>query len=308
MFERGYLEYHAQHYDDASMLLLHGDEVHAVLPAHRSAGEWASHGGLTFGGLVLHPRCGAYSVLQMFDALLPALQARGATRLLYKPVPHIYHRQASEDDLYALFRLGARGVRIDLSTSIDLGARSPLAKGRRHALAKARRAGVVVRECADYAGFWPLLERVLGERHGITPTHSLQEIQLLAQRFEQIRFYGAYAGAGVHAGAGDLLAGSVVYHFDQVLHTQYLAASEQGRACGALDAVIAHLLEYAAPRHRWLNFGASSHDQGRALNTGLLAQKEMFGGRSTILQWLALDLQPTARPDVQQEQEHARTA
>jgi Acetyltransferase (GNAT) domain len=296
LFERGYMDYHAQCFADASLLLYDDAELVALLPAHRSGSEVVSHGGLSFGGLVLHPRSGAQDVLKMFDALIPALRAQGATQLRYRPVPHLYHRQPSEDDLYALHRLGARTLRMDLSTSVDLTHRPALAKGRRHALAKARRAAVQVRCSTDYAPFWALLQQVLDERHGVPPTHSLDEIRGLAARFTQIRFYGAYA----EGGEGELLAGAVLYDYDRVAHTQYLAASAAGREVGALDAVIAHLLDEASEQRRWFSFGVSSHEQGRLLNTGLLAQKEMFGGRSTVLQTLVLDLATGER--------HARAA
>lgn len=288
LFERGYMDYHADRFVDGSLMVFDGAEVVAALPAHRIGDDWVSHGGLTFGGLLMHPDTGAQSVLTIFDVLVHALRERGARRLVYKPVPHIFHRQPSEDDLYALHRLGARTVRVDLSTTIDLARRPSLAKGRRHALSKARRAGVVVRESDDYPAFWTLLEEVLADRHGSAPTHRLDEITLLAQRFPQICLFGAYADA---ADGGELLAGAVVYRYDGVLHTQYLASSAAGRDVGALDAVIAYLLDDSADGCRWLSFGVSTVDQGRTLNTGLVGQKEMFGGRSTVLQTLELDLQ-----------------
>jgi hypothetical protein len=284
LFERGYMDYHADRFDDASLLLLDEGEPVALLPAHRVGTHWIAHGGLTFGGLVMDPGLGAQAVIEAFDALIDALRERGATRLVYKPVPHIYHRQPAEDDVYALHRLGARAIRVDLSTTIDLQRRPPLSKGRRHALSKARRAGLDVRPSDDYAAYWALLSTVLSERHGTAPTHRLDEITLLARRFAQIQCYGA------HAPDGELLAGAVVYRYDGVLHTQYLASSGAGREVGAMDAVIAHLIDEACEDCRWLNFGVSTVDQGRQLNVGLSAQKEMFGGRGTLLQTLELDL------------------
>ena len=288
LFERGYMDYHADRFEDASLVVLDEGEPVALLPAHRIGTDWVAHGGLTFGGLVLHTALGAQAVLHAFDVLTAALRSRGATRLVYKPVPHIYHRQPAEDDVYALHRLGARTVRVDLSTTVDLERRPPLSKGRRHALSKASRAGVTVRATGDFAGYWALMSAVLAERHGVAPTHHLDEITRLAARFPQIRCYGA------HATDGELLAGAVVYRYDGVLHTQYMASSSAGREVGALDAVIAHLLDHASEGCRWLNFGVSTVDQGRQLNAGLAAQKEMFGGRSTLLQTLELDL--TALP------------
>lgn len=284
LFERAYMDYHADRYDDASLMLWHGDELRAVLPAHRAGHDRVSHGGLTFGGLVLHPASGAQEVLDGIERICEALHERSAARLVYRPVPHIFHTQPSEDDLYALHRLGARTQRVDLCTTIDLERRPPLAKGRRHALAKARRAGIEVHTSTDLAPFWSLLEQTLARQHGIAPTHRLDEIGLLASRFGQIALHVA--------GRGDeVLAGVLSYDYGTVLHTQYMAASPEGRETGALDAVVAHLIDAAAVRRqRWFSFGVSSFDGGHQLNAGLVAQKEMFGGRSTVLQTLELPL------------------
>lgn len=283
LFERGYMDYHADRFNDASLMLWRGDELRAMLPAHWVDTQVVSHGGLSFGGLLLHPGVGAQEAIEMFERLADALRERGASRLVYKPVPHIFHRQPTEDDLYALHRLGARTVRVDLSSTIDLARRPALAKGRRHALSKARRAGIEVRPSDDYAAFWALLGGVLSDRHGTAPTHTLAEITLLARRYAQIRCVGAHAD-------GRMLAGAVVYRYDGVWHTQYLAASVEGREVGALDAVIAQVIDDASEHSRWLSFGVSTTEQGRVLNNGLVAQKEMFGGRSTVQQTLELEL------------------
>lgn len=289
LFERAYMDYHADRFADASLVV--EDErgaLVALLPAHRDGDAVVSHGGLSFGGLVLAERSGVQQVIDVLDAVVVALRGTGAARLVYRPVPHLYHRLPSEDDLYALHRLGARTVRVDLSTTIDLERRPALAKGRRHALAKARRAGVVVRDAGDLAAFWSLLDAVLAQRHGVRPTHRLDEIASLMSRFARIVCCTA------HAPQGELLAGALLYRYDGVLHTQYPAAADAGRACGALDAVIEHAIAQHGRGCRWLNFGVSTTDEGRVLNRGLAAQKEMFGGRSTVVQTLELAIGPDA--------------
>jgi hypothetical protein len=266
LFERAYMDYHADRFDDASLVV--EDErgaIVALLPAHRAGSDVVSHGGLSFGGLVMAERAGAAQAIDVLDAVVATLRGQGATRLLYRPVPHLYHRLPSEDDLYALHRLGARTVRVDLSTTIDLGRERAVGKGLRHVLGSG------------------LLETVLQQRHGARATHRCAEMQALMARFDRIVCCTAQAG-------GALLAGAVLYRYDGVLHTQYLAASDAGRDCGALDAVIEHAIERHGHACRWLNFGVSTTDEGRVLNRGLAAQKEMFGGRSTVLQTLELPL------------------
>lgn len=290
LFERGYMDYHAHRFEDASLMLWHGDELRAVLPGSRKGSELVSHGGLTFGGLVLQGGVGAQQTLELAEHLTDALRQRGVQRLVYKPVPHIFHRQPSEDDLYALHRLGARTVRMDVSTTIDLARRPAWSSQRRRALGRAQRAGLKVERCTDrprYEVYWHLLAAVLEERHRVTPTHSVDEMLSLAARFPQITLHCALRGDAV-------LAGVVSYRYDGVLHTQYLCTSPEGREVGALDAVIAHLLEHECDGLRWLNFGVSTFDQGRQLNAGLVSQKEMFGGRTTMHQVLVLELNGAA--------------
>jgi len=292
LFERRYLDYHHDRFDDASLLVHREGRLCALLPAHRvvaADGPWlVSHGGLTFGGLVLHPDLGAADVLALVEELASWLGAQGWRRLVYRPVPHIFHRLPSEDDVYALHRLGARLVRVDLASTVDLERRPPLASGRRHALKKAERAGVRVGLSRDFAAFWRLLEGVLAQRHGTQPTHRLAEIEQLAARCDEIHLHAAWRNDG--EAPAHLLAGLVTYRFDGVLHTQYMAASDEGRQFGALDAIVGALLQAPPAGARWLSFGASSHDQGRQLNAGLAAQKEMFGARSTVLTTFELDL------------------
>ena len=53
IFDRGFMEYHADRFEDASLVVTEGDDVIALLPANRSGDAVHSHQGLTFGGLVI---------------------------------------------------------------------------------------------------------------------------------------------------------------------------------------------------------------------------------------------------------------
>ena len=55
LFHRGYMEYHADRFTDASLLVLsEKGAVIAVLPANRVDDVVYSHQGLTFGGLIIN--------------------------------------------------------------------------------------------------------------------------------------------------------------------------------------------------------------------------------------------------------------
>src|SRR5207244_2191468 len=103
LFHRDYVEYHADRFTDHSLLFLDGEKVLALLPGSRREDALASHAGLTFGGFVTDHSMKTPQMLRLFDLLRQHCRGEGITRIVYKAVPHIYHRVPAEEDLYALF-------------------------------------------------------------------------------------------------------------------------------------------------------------------------------------------------------------
>ena len=149
----------------------------------------------------------------------------------------------------------------------------------------AQRADVVVGESDQWEAYWQLLTDVLVERHEARPVHSIDEMRLLHSRFpDNIVLYTATVG-------DRLMAGVVVYYTETVAHSQYIAASVEGRDCHALTMLFEHLKGEAIARGcRYLDFGISTEEHGRVLNHGLVQQKSRLGGRATVTQVLALDI------------------
>lgn len=87
------MDYPSDRFADASVMVLNRqDRIVALFPACRSpkcAGLVESHGGLTYGGLLLLPEATTVLVERMFEALAGPYRELGYRKLLYKPVPHI---------------------------------------------------------------------------------------------------------------------------------------------------------------------------------------------------------------------------
>ena len=52
LHDRRYMEYHADRFDDHSLMFMCEDELIAIMPAHIKNGTFCSHNGLTYGGLL----------------------------------------------------------------------------------------------------------------------------------------------------------------------------------------------------------------------------------------------------------------
>jgi Acetyltransferase (GNAT) domain len=275
LHRRGYMDYHADRFTDCSLIVEREGELVGAFPASCSGRVVTSHGGLTYAGLLSTSALRAETTLAVFTQMAAHYRAAGMRRVLYKAVPWIFHAYPAEEDLYALHRLGARLVRRDLSSVVALREGYRLAAERRRDIRHAREAGVRIETGGDLAAFHALLAEVL-QRHEAKPTHSLDELRLLQARFpQQIVLYTAHL-------ADALQAGALIYDFGHVVHTQYLAASEDGRHSGALSLLLGELVGSVYADRRYFSFGISTEHEGRVLNGGLAAQKERFGARAVV--------------------------
>ncbi|WP_109125063.1 GNAT family N-acetyltransferase [Dyella sp. C11] len=275
LHRRGYMDYHADRFTDASLVVERGREMVAVFPASIRGDRVTSHGGLTYAGLIATHDLRADATLAVFEMMGGHYRRGGVARLIYKPVPHVFHAYPSEEDLYALQRLGARLTRRDISSVIPLRQRVGFSDGRRRAIRRARGEGVEVGRGEDLVAYHSLLGEVL-QRHDAVPTHSASELALLRSRFpDQIVLHEAR----LH---GAMLAGVLVYDFGQTVHAQYIAASEEGRRVDALSLLLGTLVDEVYADRSHFSFGISTESEGTVLNSGLIAQKESFGARGVV--------------------------
>ena len=278
LHERGYMDYHSDRFTDCSLVALREGKMCALLPANIDGDTLWSHRGLTYGGWLLPLKHFDTTVMvEVMDAAMSWMRANNLKRLVYKPVPHIYHRYPCEEDLYALFRHGASLIETNISTTIDLTCPLPLDRGNKSGVNAARKASIQTGESNDWEGYWDLLSSLLGERYGTRPVHTLDEIKLLQSRFpDNLRLYTA-----THD--GELLAGVVMYYSGPVAHSQYIGASQQGKESKALTLLFDWLIKESAEKgYRYFDFGISNEDHGRYLNEGLVRQKCRLGGRGIV--------------------------
>ena len=285
LFHRDYMDYHADRFTDCSLMAWRKGKPVALLPANIADDELYSHQGLTYGGWIL-PRgiADGTAVMELFETLAGWCRAEGIARLHYKPLPYIYAEAPAQEDIYALWRLGASIESVLLSSCADLQAPVGFDYLRRRYLKRTESAGVRVEEAEDYASFWRMLEECLAERHDAIPVHTLQEMERLHSLFPRnIRLFMAMAGERP-------LAGTLIYDSERVAHCQYIASTSEGRTLRALPYLFHELMERVFASRRYFDFGTSNEGGGRVLNAGLLANKFGYGASGVACQQFTLDL------------------
>lgn len=295
LHRRAFMAHHGERFKDRSLVLQTepGGAWLAVLPAAEAPGDPGtvdSHPGLTYGGFVHTGALRGERSLEALRACAAHFAAQGYQRFRYKPLPSIYQAAPAQDDLYALFRLGAQRSVCNLSCCIDLAQRWPVSERRRRGAGKAAKAGLRYAEGSAHApALWQVLEHNLASKHGSQPVHSVGEIQGLAQRLpEHIHFHVACLG-------DEVVAGCVVFRAGPVHHLQYIASIEAGQAVAALDGLFTHLIDVAQQAGaRYFDFGTSNEDRGRVLNEGLYRFKSEFGGGGVAYETYEWPLAPVA--------------
>ena len=276
LFDRRYMDYHSDRFEDYSLMVYFKSELYALLPANRVADTLYSHQGLTYGGLLMTSDGKTALVRDAFVAVNAFLRQEGFRRVIYKHIPWIYASLPAEEDLFALNNVcRAQICSRDVATVVMLRRRLPLSELRRRCVKKAQKAGVVIQEIQDLSVFWPLLEANLRARYNARPVHSLEEITLLRSRFpQQIRLFVACKD-------GRVIGGTLLFICGQTVKTQYISANDEGRRVGALDLLFTTLLDRCSENGmEYFDFGTSNRPDNDDLNDSLIFQKEGFGGRA----------------------------
>ena len=260
MFDRNYMDYHSDRFIDNSLMFYENEKLIALLPCNVSQNILYSHQGLTFGGFIVDENMKQSKMLECFEVLKEYMKENNFKKLIYKSTPYIYHKIPAQEDLYALFRNNAKLFRVDCSTTIDLQNIFKMSDLRKRCIKKAQKNEVEVVLSEDFNTFLMLLNSVLQKQHGVNAVHNAEELKLLYSRFPQnIKLFVAKFNE-------EIIAATLLFIYENLVHTQYLAANEKAREIGALDLLIKTLIDEFAKSKKYFDFGISTEDSGEILN------------------------------------------
>ena len=273
LFYRDYMDYHSDRFIDCSFLFFKKGKLYAVLPANVKDNTLYSHQGLTYGGIITSNKTSTRDVLNFFTRLDKELYDRGIRKVVYKPVPYIYHRLPAQEDIYALFKRNANKIGCNISSAVYQNKKIKFNESRRSGIRKAQNMNLTICASENFQQFIQLLNKNLQNKYGTNAVHSLNEIINLHSIFpENIKLYTAEK-------SNKILAGTIIYIMTNIIHVQYISADDEGKKIGAIDLLFDELINNIYLNIPIFDFGQSTEQMGNYLNKNLIFQKEGFGGR-----------------------------
>jgi len=270
---RDYMDYHADRFEDFSLMIFRGDALTALIPAHRRGPELFAHEGLTYGGWLWTKVHRTEKMSDWFGQILIFLAGRGISRWYLKDIPPFYAGFCHTNNRFVYRRYGRRAKAVDFWT---IDTRRPLSSlrnaDRRQSVREAGGWNLDINLSDNWEAFWDLLEGSLARRHGARPVHRLAEITRLHRLFPaHIRLWTVHH-------KGRLIAGAVVYETGHVARLQYLAGTDDKALRPAIDALVWHLIRHYYSRKAYIDMG-SALGPGGAPDEGLVYWKESFGAQ-----------------------------
>jgi len=284
LFNRDFMEYHSDRFEDFSLMIYRNNKLISCFPANIVGREIYSHQGLTYGGFVFDSKMRIAIAEEVLEKVIKFYKKNDISTLFIKQIPVIYHKAASNEMDYWLWRKGAEVHRKDTTFAVDLKKDIILSKRKKRNIKKALGNNYKIKEDVSFANYWmQVLEPNLKKKYNTKPVHSLEEIKFLKTLFpNNIKQFNVYSNE-------EIVAGTTLFVTDKVVHSQYISSTKEGAQNGALDFLFSNLIEkYKLEGFNRFDFGISNEYEGKELNYTLAEYKEGFGARTYIHEFYKL--------------------
>ena len=287
LFHRDFMEYHNDRFEDYSLMIYKKKKLIALLPANKVGKEIYSHQGLSYGGLLLNRDVKMNDVVGIYDAMITYLKNSNLKKIFFKIIPDIYCEYPSNELVYLLNKTGAELYRVDVEMVVDYSKPLTIHKTKLKRFNKSLEYGLKIKKTNDLSNFWNLvLEPKLMNKYDAKPVHSLSEIQSLKNLFpDNIYQYDVYF-------EDNIVAGITLFETENVIKSQYGAATEQGESLRALEYLFIHLIDrYKEKGKIFFSMGTVNGLNTLGYNEGLLKQKEELGCSIFLQEFYFLELE-----------------
>lgn len=281
--ERKFLSYHPEgRFSDNCAVINKKGKLFSVLPAtiRERDGKRVliSHGGSSYGGFIHKSDLNLKDAFELVNAFEKFGKDNKCDAVQITPPPMIYLSKYSNYLDFALFRNGFEYLKREVSSVVQLDTPkdkilSTFRPEARTAVNKSIKQGIEIVETERFDQYYEILKKNLKMRHGVTPTHSLEELLKLKLMYPgKIRLFGAFLGEKLIAGVCNFSAN------DKVVLAFYISHDEEYQEYRPVNLLFYEIMKrYQEEGFKFLDFGIFTVNMEP--NWGLGRFKENFGAR-----------------------------
>lgn len=278
---RSFLNYHIERtFKDHSLIFEKKGKRLAVFPSasiHTKNGDFLhSHPGATFGSFVTKFSPSLKESFDLANSLVQYARNESFSGIKITLPLDCYCESPSNYLEFALLKIGFSYLKRDISSVMVLPSTikdtmKRFKPSHRQAIRKAEKQGVRIEQSTNFETFYTILKKNLSKRHGVSPTHSLKELELLQTIFpNRIMLHGAFI-------KDKMIAGVVSFILNKRVQLAfYISHDENFQEKRALNLLFYKIFKEAIQNgKRVFDFGIFTVDGDP--NFGLARFKENFG-------------------------------
>ncbi len=268
--------------DDCSYLFYDDNKLIAVFPAnlYEKEGNKILHSYLrsTYGGVVFSDDAKTIDIIEVLEQIENEAKILEVSEIIIRPTFSIYNSGLGGSLDYALWKCGFSLKYREVEFAIDLHKYPMYGSSCKRSTTAAYKKGVTVRESNELSQYWDILSSNLRERYGVTPVHSIEQIEYLKQLIgDDIKLFAAYLEDKMIGGILCFVANKCV------VHAQYIASISRYQEYRPLNAAIDTIAAWSKNNgYKYFNLGMATEPGGAIINDGLMRFKEGFGARGVL--------------------------
>lgn len=278
---RRFLSYHpTDRFVDHSLIFYKKDKPFVVFPAATRDIDGkkflVSHPGTSYGSFVVPAALSFADSYELVESLLKYAKANKFKGIRLTPPPTIYNQRLSNYIDFSLIQHGFKYLKREISSILFLEEtpKQNLEKfktSHKRAVRKAIKEGVVVKQSDKFDEFYKILKNNLKIRHGVTPTHTLEELLKVKELFpDKVNLFGAFLSNKMVAGVVNFICNN------DVVLAFYISHEEMYQETRALNLLFYTIFEWAInEKYKVFDFGIFTVNEDP--NFGLARFKENFG-------------------------------
>ena len=291
---RSFLNYHPKsRFNDHSVMVKKKGSLFSLLPAAeqvlKGKKTLVSHPGATVGSFTLPENLSIADSFGLVKKLIEYAKNEKFQCIRISLPPNLYQRRLSNYMEYSFFKFGFVYAKREVTSILFLEETIEKTKmkfrpSHLRAVRKAIDKNIVVKQSKNIGAFYAILKNNLEIRHGVSPTHTLEELMNLFNLFpDKIRLFAAFYDEL-------MIAGVVTFQINQrVLLAFYISHDERYSDLRAVNILFYNIFEWAI-KSKFKVFDFGIFTVNGEPNMGLGRFKENFGASGIFRDTIELNL------------------